>query len=524
MRVRSLSAPLLLLALLVVAGLPLVGSPPVGAVPSQTVRHAGADRYETAVAISRTLLPAGGPVPVVLVATGENWPDGIYAGLAAAKVGTSVLLVRHDSIPPSTAAELQRLAPTQIVVLGGTAAVSQGVFTGLGAYAPVVDRIGGVDRYETAAWLMQAAFPPGSAPEAFVAVGTDFRHGLMAAAMGAFYGTGAPAFLVPPTGPLPASVASALATLGPFPNIGVVGDASAVSDPMVAELGAFGSPARFTGTDVYDLSVAVWAPVVANPGGYGSPGTAILATSAAFPDGLVGAALAGARTAPLFLSEKDCIPVVVWNAMSQLGTQQVVLLGGTAALGPAVEALTPCGGSAPPAPNPNPPPGPGPTPLTCDYLTIAEVEAAMGTTVTKAEVLPWASFGPQTSTFLGILIPAHDAYVCAWEYPVGAWGAQGGWKSGLVGVKRFGSVADAVQYIADSRTAYSQTGHLAATPPLGDEAFVDSRYSLDGLWEVHVRQGRDVVELRFRDQCCSVSLQQAMQYQTALVQLVLARL
>jgi putative cell wall-binding protein len=45
-----------------------------------------------------------------------------------------VLLVTCDSIPPAVAAELQRLDPMQIEVLGGPNTVSQGVVDALRAY------------------------------------------------------------------------------------------------------------------------------------------------------------------------------------------------------------------------------------------------------------------------------------------------------------------------------------------------------------------------------------------------------
>lgn len=72
------------------------------------VRIAGADRYETAVEISRQ-------VPVVsdqvLITSGENFPDAITAGWVSGALGLPVLLVRPDSVPAVTRAELIRLAP-----------------------------------------------------------------------------------------------------------------------------------------------------------------------------------------------------------------------------------------------------------------------------------------------------------------------------------------------------------------------------------------------------------------------------
>ncbi|MGZ3588520.1 MAG: cell wall-binding repeat-containing protein [Candidatus Limnocylindrales bacterium] len=87
-------------------------------------RLAGPDRYGTAVAVS-SLVPAG--APVVYVATGANYPDALAVAPAAARTGAPVLLVPWASIPDAVVAELQRLQPGRIVVLGGTSVVSDSV-------------------------------------------------------------------------------------------------------------------------------------------------------------------------------------------------------------------------------------------------------------------------------------------------------------------------------------------------------------------------------------------------------------
>jgi hypothetical protein len=97
--------------------------------------------------------------PVVFVSTGEEFPDGFGAGPAAALNRGPVLLVRQNSIPAATAAELTRLKPDRIIVVGGPVAISNSVETQLGAFAADVDRIGGSDRYGTAAEISKEFFP-----------------------------------------------------------------------------------------------------------------------------------------------------------------------------------------------------------------------------------------------------------------------------------------------------------------------------------------------------------------------------
>jgi putative cell wall-binding protein len=85
-------------------------------------RLGGADRYATAAAISKATFAAG--VPVVYIATGQNFPDALAGAAAAGYKGGPLLLVLTDSLPASTAAELARLKPARIVVLGSTSVVS----------------------------------------------------------------------------------------------------------------------------------------------------------------------------------------------------------------------------------------------------------------------------------------------------------------------------------------------------------------------------------------------------------------
>ena len=97
------------------------------------IRCQGADRFATSAAIVHASYQPG--VPVVYIATGLNFPDALAGGAAAAKAGGPLLLVLQNSIPTQIASELTRLTPASIVVLGGTAAVGDGVLSSLTTYS-----------------------------------------------------------------------------------------------------------------------------------------------------------------------------------------------------------------------------------------------------------------------------------------------------------------------------------------------------------------------------------------------------
>jgi putative cell wall-binding protein len=89
-------------------------------------RLAGADRYATAVAISAGTFASA---ETVYVATGRNFPDALSAGPVAGLSAGPLLLVPGSSVPPNVQAELRRLDPEEVVILGGEGVVTNAVLT-----------------------------------------------------------------------------------------------------------------------------------------------------------------------------------------------------------------------------------------------------------------------------------------------------------------------------------------------------------------------------------------------------------
>lgn len=196
-------------------------------------RIAGANRYATAAAISAATFGKG--VPVAYVATGETFPDALSGGALAGRDGGPVLLVRNGAIPAETKAELARLRPGRIVILGGTVSVSDAVRNELRGYASTtnVTRLSGADRYATAVTASRVGFAGGSTA-AFVATGTAFPDGLAGGPVAAL--VPGPVLLVKPTD-LPAAVAAELVRLTPD-DVFILGSTGVVSNGVVAEIKA----------------------------------------------------------------------------------------------------------------------------------------------------------------------------------------------------------------------------------------------------------------------------------------------
>lgn len=89
-------------------------------------RVAGPDRYATAVRVSQSGYAANAPA-TVYVAVGSNFPDGLAGGPVAGLAPGPLLLVPSNALPASVSAELQRLSPSKVVILGSSGVVSDGV-------------------------------------------------------------------------------------------------------------------------------------------------------------------------------------------------------------------------------------------------------------------------------------------------------------------------------------------------------------------------------------------------------------
>jgi putative cell wall-binding protein len=195
------------------------------------VRWAGASRYETAARISAKSFATG--VKVAYLATAETFPDALSGGAVAGRVGGPILLVEHGSVPGATAAELARLKPGRIVILGGTSVVSDAVRRAVDRYtAGSVSRLAGADRFATSVQISRSAY--GSSDAVFIATGTKFPDGLAGGPVAALLP--GPLLLVSPT-QLPAVVKSELQRLGPD-RVFVLGGTGVVSGNVVKAIDA----------------------------------------------------------------------------------------------------------------------------------------------------------------------------------------------------------------------------------------------------------------------------------------------
>jgi heme-binding NEAT domain protein/putative cell wall-binding protein/Leucine-rich repeat (LRR) protein len=283
-----------------------------GATPE---RLAGEDRFGTAVAISQHGWKAG--ADSVVLANAYAFPDALAAGPLAYKLNAPILLSDARTLTPVTLAEMQRLAPKKIILIGGTAVLSQAIEDSLSAVygQDNVIRYGGADRYATAAAIASAL---GTTGQAVIANGEDghYADALAISSYAAYHG--AP-ILFTAAQALPDVSKQALTEQKVSASI-VAGGEGAVSAGIYRQLpGA----TRYGGADRYATATTITAGLKLNLS------QVFVTTGLNFPDALVAGNLAARSFSPLLLVDKD-LPQTVQDflAANKEAISGITVVGG----------------------------------------------------------------------------------------------------------------------------------------------------------------------------------------------------
>ena len=304
-------------------------------VTDETLRVFGSSRVTTAIEAARS---GWDTASTALLANAGSFADALAAAPLAGALDAPLLLTDGQVLSDGVLAELQRLEVEEVVVLGGTAVITDGVAEAVSAAGITVRRIGGATRTATADAL---ATEVGAADGlAVVASGGSFADPLAVAPLAA--SRQLPVFLTDGDG-LTEATLQVIGDLGVTDVLVVGGEAvvpSSVADQLTDEGIAVD---RRSGADRYGTAVSVlqWAEET------GADLTEILvATGADFPDALTAGAL-GARTGrPVLLVDgQGTLPGSTsgeWLADHADTVELAVLLGGEAAI--AEEVRTALGG------------------------------------------------------------------------------------------------------------------------------------------------------------------------------------
>lgn len=280
-------------------------------------RIAGADRYETAVAVSQYTF--ANTAPAVFLASGQSFADALSAAPIASRQGP-LLLTPQAALPSTVRSEIDRLAPSRIYVVGGPSAVSDSVLRSLGKPGRTVERVAGPDRFATSVALAQLQRTVCNT--AYIATGLDFPDAL---AVGGVAGSSwDPVYLVDGRSDrLPASVSASVKKLG-CSDFTIVGGTSVVSPGIESELRSIRHQvARFAGTDRWDTARLITAGRMSFQTRH-----VFLASGLNYPDALAAAAVVANNQNTLYLAHPWCVPGALGLQLKEADPALVTLVGG----------------------------------------------------------------------------------------------------------------------------------------------------------------------------------------------------
>ena len=180
------------------AGLAPFTTPGAGAAENYTqIRYDGVDRFDTAALIAAAIAEA---TPTAVLARADDYPDALVGSYVASNDDSPILLTQTNSVPQRTLSALENEGVTDIILLGGPAAISQAVQNQLTNEGYTVSRIQGATRYHTAMNIARAGDTIGSIdgqPTALVSSAVNFPDALSGAPLS--FAANLPSLLVPRT-------------------------------------------------------------------------------------------------------------------------------------------------------------------------------------------------------------------------------------------------------------------------------------------------------------------------------------
>ncbi|MFD0481118.1 cell wall-binding repeat-containing protein [Kineococcus sp. GCM10028916] len=314
----------------VLAATMVAGSALSAAAGTPVVAHRtyGSDRYATA-----AFLEDYSNRTTAYIVTGEKFADGVTAGAVAGRAGSNLFLSPKGQLPEGVRKVIGYYS--NVVVVGDKNSVSADVVTWLQQNTRAhLSRVGGFDRYDTAAELSASEFTAGVST-VFVTTGANYADALAASA--AAVKLGAPILTVPGTS-IPDSTRAELARLK-AKNVVVLGDENAVSETVASDLKQYatGTVERIAGVDRYDTAVKLSQK-------YFAPGVAFvqLAAGTSWPDAIAAGANAGRSSSPLLLTPQYCIPQSVNLEIERLRTNDLQAIGGNGSYSTVAAKRTDC--------------------------------------------------------------------------------------------------------------------------------------------------------------------------------------
>jgi putative cell wall-binding protein len=270
----------------------------------------GLDRFDTAVKISNE---GWKEADTVVLAQGYNFPDALTGGPLAHKYDAPLLLTEKNRLTASTKREIERLGAKKVFILGGKGAIGPEVETALKDLNIDVERLGGLDRFETAQLIAEKV--SSNPQKAIIAYGYNYPDALSVAPYAA---KNQYPILLTNTNDVPDATRAALRSIR---ETIVVGGEGAVTNKVMKEVNG---KQRVRGVDRYETSVEIAKQLPLS----NVDNKVFLANGKDFPDALAGSVLAAKLGVPLILTETQNLPSNVQSFIEDERFKEFNLLGG----------------------------------------------------------------------------------------------------------------------------------------------------------------------------------------------------
>ncbi|WP_424464332.1 cell wall-binding repeat-containing protein [Pseudoclavibacter helvolus] len=286
-----------------------------GTQPGVAERIGSTDTYANAVTASTKFNTVGSKL---VIASGQGGVDALLAAPVAAEIGGSMLLTKPDALPSNVSAEVSRLKPSAIFVIGQ---ISEAQKTALGKLTPRLEVVGSADRAETSVLVAKRFFP--NDPLAYVANSanqTDVANAASRAALAK-----APLLLTGQT--QTSSTFKAFIASGKVTSVRVVGTEASLSAGVLSEVKAkVANTTRINASEAFALNAALLKDFDA---GSIRPKGFTIANSTSAEDTFV-ALLVTARTGyPLVLAKQACIPSAAAAVTAKYPSANYSIIGTT---------------------------------------------------------------------------------------------------------------------------------------------------------------------------------------------------
>lgn len=255
-------------------------------------RLSGDTRVETAIAASKEAYK--GTADAVVLAGYNGEVDALTGTLLANDKKAPLLLTTKDSLSAATKAEIERLKPTTIYILGGDTVVSAQVEADLKDYT--VKRVKGDNRAETAGAVAKEVKGT-SATHVFLTLGWETLADALA--IGPVSAMKDMPVLLTETDKLPTATVKAMEDLG-VTDVTIVGGTNAVSAAIQIELDKKYTVNRVSGDTRENTALAIAAEYFTTPGKI----VVAFGRGVTYADALVGGYLGALQNAPVLLTTK----------------------------------------------------------------------------------------------------------------------------------------------------------------------------------------------------------------------------